>query len=80
METVVIVSIDVDQGFCRDSGNFFVLLRFAFPEDQGYEVTYTSGALYWNRQDTFSREYFSHWKTGATGWSGTTPPPPGTPY
>ena len=53
------VSIDVDQGFCRDSGNFFVLLRFAFPEDQGYEVTYTSGALYWDRQDTFSREYFT---------------------
>ena len=53
------VSIDVDQGFCRDSGNFFVLLSFAFPEDQGYEVTYTSGALYWNRQDTFSREYFT---------------------
>ena len=53
------VSIDISQGFCRDSGNFFVLLRFAFPEDQGYEVTYTSGALYWNRQDTFSREYFT---------------------
>ena len=53
------VSIDIDQGFCRDNGNFFVLLRFAFPEDQGYEVTYTSGALYWNRQDTFSREYFT---------------------
>ena len=53
------VSIDVDQGFCRDSGNFFVLLRFAFPEDQGYEVTNTSGALYWIRQDTFSREYFT---------------------
>ena len=51
------VSIDVDQGFCRDSGNFFVLLRFAFPEDQGYEVTQTNGALYWNRQDTFSRDY-----------------------
>ena len=53
------VSIDIDQGFCLDNGNFFVLLRFAFPEDQGYEVTYTSGALYWNRQDTFSREYFT---------------------
>jgi len=53
------VSIDVDQGFCRDSGNFFVLLRFAFPEDQGYEVTYTSGALYWNRQDTFSSDYIT---------------------
>lgn len=51
------VSIDISQGFCRDSGNFFVLLSFAFPEDQGYEVTYTSGALYWNRQDTFSRDY-----------------------
>ena len=22
-------------------------------------MTYTSGALYWNRQDTFSREYFT---------------------
>lgn len=53
------VSIDISQGFCRDSRNFFVLLSFAFPEDQGYEVTYTSGALYWNRQDTFSREYFT---------------------
>lgn len=53
------VSIDISQGFCRDSGNFFVLLSFVFPEDQGYEVTYTSGALYWNRQDTFSREYFT---------------------
>ena len=53
------VSIDISQGFCRDTGNFFVLLSFAFPEDQGYEVTYTSGALYWNRQDTFSREYFT---------------------
>ena len=53
------VSIDVDQGFCRDSWNFFVLLRFAFPEDQGYEVTYTSGALYWNRQDTFSSDYIT---------------------
>ena len=53
------VSIDIDQGFCRDNGNFFVLLRFAFPEDQGYEVTYTSGALYWNRQDTFSSDYIT---------------------
>ena len=51
------VSIDISQGFCRDSGNFFVLLSFAFPEDQGYEVTQTNGALYWNRQDTFSRDY-----------------------
>ena len=53
------VSIDINQGFCRDSGNFFVLLSFAFPEDQGYEVTYTSGALYWNRQDTFSSDYIT---------------------
>ena len=53
------VSIDINQGFCRDSGNFFVLLSFAFPEDQGYEVTQTNGALYWNRQDTFSQEYFT---------------------
>ena len=53
------VSIDISQGFCRDSGNFFVLLSFAFPEDQGYEVTYTSGALYWNRQDTFSSDYIT---------------------
>ena len=53
------VSIDISQGFCRDSGNFFVLLSFAFPEDQGYEVSQTNGALYWNRQDTFSQEYFT---------------------
>ena len=53
------VSIDINQGFCRDSGNFFVLLSFAFPEDQGYEVSQTNGALYWNRQDTFSQEYFT---------------------
>ena len=53
------VSIDIDQGFCLDSGNFFVLLRFAFPEDRGYEVTQTSGALYWNRQDTFSSDYIT---------------------
>lgn len=53
------VSIDIDQGFCLDSGNFFVLLRFAFPEGRGYEVTYTSGALYWNRQDTFSSDYIT---------------------
>ena len=53
------VSIDIDQGFCLDSGNFFVLLRFAFPEGRGYEVTRTSGALYWNRQDTFSSDYIT---------------------
>ena len=53
------VSIDIDGGSCYDTGNFYLWMNFAFPEDQGYEVTYTSGALYWNRQDTFSREYFT---------------------
>lgn len=53
------VSIDIDGGSCYDTGNFYFVMRFAFPEGQGYEVTQTSGALYWNRQDTFSREYFT---------------------
>lgn len=53
------VSIDIDGGSCYDTGNFYLWMNFAFPENQGYEVTRTSGALYWNRQDTFSREYFT---------------------
>ena len=53
------VGIDIDGGSCYDTGNFYLIMQFAFPEDQGYEVTHTSGALYWNRQDTFSREYFT---------------------
>ena len=53
------VSIDINEGSCYDTGNFYFVMRFAFPEGQGYEVTQTSGALYWNRQDTFSREYFT---------------------
>ena len=51
------VSIDIDEGSCYDTGNFYLWMNFAFPENQGYEVTRTSGALYWNRQDTFSRDY-----------------------
>ena len=53
------VSIDIDGGSCYDTGNFYLWMNFAFPENQGYEVTRTSGALYWNRQDTFSRDYFT---------------------
>ena len=53
------VSIDIDGGSCYDTGNFYFMMRFAFPEDRCYEVTQTSGMLYWNRQDTFSREYFT---------------------
>ena len=51
------VSIDIDGGSCYDTGNFYLWMNFSFPENQGYEVTRTSGALYWNRQDTFSRDY-----------------------
>ena len=51
------VSVDIIEGSCDDTGNFYLWMKFVFPEDQGYEVTYTSGALYWNRQDTFSRDY-----------------------
>ena len=51
------VSIDIDEGSCYDTGNFYLWMKFVFPEDQGYEVTQTNGALYWNRQDTFSRDY-----------------------
>ena len=53
------ISVDIDGGSCYDTGNFYLMMQFAFPEDHGYEVTHTSGALYWNRQDTFSREYFT---------------------
>lgn len=45
------VSIDIDEGSCYDTGNFYLWMKFVFPEDQGYEVTQTNGALYWNRQD-----------------------------
>ena len=51
------VSIDIDEGSCYDTGNFYLWMNFAFPENQGYEVTRTSGTLDWNRQDTFSRDY-----------------------
>ena len=53
------VSVDIIEGSCDDTGNFYLWMKFVFPEDQGYEVTQTNGALYWNRQDTFSREYFT---------------------
>ena len=51
------VSVDIIEGSCDDTGNFYLWMKFVFPEDQGYEVTQTNGALYWNRQDTFSRDY-----------------------
>ena len=51
------VSVDIIEGSCDDTGNFYLWMKFVFPEDQGYGVTQTNGALYWNRQDTFSRDY-----------------------
>lgn len=51
------ISADVVWGSCYDSGNFNLNFRFEFPEDQGYELLRTSGYLFWNRTDCFSRDY-----------------------
>ena len=51
------VSVDVTWGHCFENGNFRLNLEIHFPEDQGYEVTYTLGQLTWNRQDSFSRDF-----------------------
>lgn len=51
------ISADVDGGGCYDTGNFWLNMRFRFPENRGYEVTDTSGVLYWNRRDSFSRDF-----------------------
>ena len=51
------VSVDVTWGYCFENGNFRLNLEIHFPEDQGYEITYTLGQLTWNRQDSFSRDF-----------------------
>ena len=51
------VSVDVTGGHCYESGNFTLSMDIRFPTDQGYEVTYTLGQLFWNRQDSFSRDF-----------------------
>lgn len=51
------VSVDVTGGHCYESGNFTLSMDIRFPTDQGYEVTYTPGQLFWNRQDSFSRDF-----------------------
>lgn len=58
------ISADVNGGGCYDSGNFWLDMQFRFPEDQGYEVLGTSGVLYWNRQDCFSRDYVTIVESG----------------
>ncbi len=51
------VSVDVTGGCCYENGNFTLNTDVRFPTDQGYEVTYSLGQLYWNRQDSFSRDF-----------------------
>ena len=51
------IKATVSSGSCYDTGNFYLNLNFNFPEDQGYEVLSTSGALRWNRTDCFSRDH-----------------------
>ena len=51
------VSVDVTGGHCYESGNFTLSMDIRFPTNQGYEVTYTLGQLFWNRQDSFSRDF-----------------------
>lgn len=51
------VSVDVTGGRCYENGNFTLSTDIRFPTDQGYEITYTLGQLFWNRQDSFSRGF-----------------------
>lgn len=51
------VSVDVTGGNCYENGNFTLSMDIRFPTDQGYEITYTLGQLFWNRQDSFSRDF-----------------------
>lgn len=48
---------DIDAGGCYDTGNFWLNMSFRFPENSGYDVTYSLGALHWNRYDCFSPDY-----------------------
>lgn len=51
------ISVNINDGGCYDTGNFWLNMDFVFPEDQGYEVPRSSGVLHWNRKDCFSRDY-----------------------
>lgn len=51
------ISANIMGGSCYDTDNFNLNFRFEFPEDHGYEVLSTSGFLYWNQIDCFSRDY-----------------------
>ena len=51
------ISVNINAGGCYDTGNFWLNMDFAFPEDKGYEVLRSPGVLHWNRKDCFSRDY-----------------------
>ena len=51
------ISVNINGGGCYDTGNFWLYMDFAFPEDKGYEVLRSPGVLHWNRKDCFSRDY-----------------------
>lgn len=51
------IGADIDAGGCYDTGNFWLNMSFRFPENSGYDVTYSLGALHWNRYDCFSPDY-----------------------
>ncbi len=53
------ISVNLGGGGCYDTGNFWLNMDFAFPEDKGYEVLRSPGTLAWNRKDCFSRDYLT---------------------
>lgn len=53
------ISVNIGGGGCYDTGNFWLNMDFAFPEDKGYEVLRSPGTLAWNRKDCFSRDYLT---------------------
>ena len=53
------ISVNINGGGCYDTGNFWLNMDFAFPEDRGYEVLRSPGTLAWNRKDCFSRDYLT---------------------
>ena len=53
------ISVNINGGGCYDTGNFWLNMDFAFPEDKGYEVLRSPGTLAWNRKDCFSRDYLT---------------------
>lgn len=53
------ISVNIGGGGCYDTGNFWLNMDLAFPEDKGYEVLRSPGTLAWNRKDCFSRDYLT---------------------